>query len=160
MNYKIPYPGLTESLRHLKIQVLESIPYCKEILPEYVNTPWQIFAWCKNRTYYQLDGGNEVFQSVKTLFENNYHGQSGCGDCDCFSILLLSCFLAKNINNCGIVLAGRIPNQAVHIYTYCIYKGEKYYLDLTNNSFNFERYYPYKQEIVFKDNPIEIIFTN
>ena len=157
MIYKIPYPGLQKSLSHLKIQVLDSVNYCKEFLPDYVNSPDEIFNYCKNRLIYKKDGKNEVFQTAKTIFENNYHGIPGAADCDCMSILLLACFIAKNYKKFGIVLCGRNPNNAVHIYTYCIKDGIKYYLDLTNDSFNFERYYPYKQEIPFKTNPIKII---
>lgn len=159
MNYKIPYPSLEKSLGHLKIQVLDSIYYCKNWLPSYVNDPDEIFNYCKNRIIYKKDGKNEVFQTAQTMFENNYHGIKGAGDCDCFTILLLACFCAKNYKDFGIVLAGRNPHNAVHIYAYCIYNGNKYYLDLTNECFNFERYYPYKQEIKFKRNPIIIKIT-
>lgn len=158
MRYTIPYTGVNDSLKHLKIQVLESIPYCKSILPDNIKTPAQIFNWCKNRTFYVKDGKNEVFQSVQTLFENNYHGISGAADCDCMTILILSCLAARGYKKIGIVLVGRKPDQAVHIYAYCDYCGCRQYLDLTNEFFNFERYYPFKQHIRFKKTPIKIIF--
>lgn len=157
MNYKIKYPGLQESLSHFKIQVLDSINYCREFLPDFVNAPDEIFNFCKNRVIYKKDGKNEVFQTAKTIFENNYHGIPGACDCDCMSILLLACLISKGYRNIGIVLVGRNPHNAVHIYVYCIDKGNKYYLDLTNENFNFERFYPYRQEIPFKMNPIKII---
>ena len=47
MKYVIDYPGLNESLVHFKIQVLESIPYCKQILPSGSMSPEEIFDWCK-----------------------------------------------------------------------------------------------------------------
>lgn len=159
MKYVIDYPGLNESLVHFKIQVLESINYCKNVLPSGYMSPEDIFEWCKLRTHYKKDGFNEVFQSVPTLFENNYHGVSGYGDCDCFSILLLSCLSAKGYKDIGIVLVGRSPFNAVHIYVYCVNNGIKQYLDLTNKKFNFERFYPYRQEIKFKTNPIKVIFN-
>lgn len=159
MKYTISYPGLTESLKHFKIAVLESIPYCANFLPPHIKTPEDIFYYLKQHTTYKLDPkGEELFQKAQTLMENNYHGIPGAGDCDCFSILILASLIAKNYKNCGIVLVGRNPKQAVHIYCYVDYNGKREYLDLTNKIFNFERDYPFKQEIKFINSPIKIIF--
>jgi hypothetical protein len=159
MEYKIQYPGLQDSLLHLKIQVIQSIDYCKAILPDHVSTPEDIFYYCKNRTTYKADGGNELFQTAETLLENNVHGIPGAGDCDCFTILLLACLAARGYKNIGIVLVGRSPKNAVHIYVYVKEGNRTEFLDMTNNSYNYERFYPFKQLIPFKVTPIKVIFN-
>ena len=160
MKYVIKYPGLQNSLYHFKIQVLQSIDYMNKVLPDSVQTPENIYNWLKLRTTYVHDGDNEIFQTAQTLFENNIHGLSGAGDCDCFSIAALAALSSRGYKNIGIVLVGRTPKNAVHIYVYCKTEGKTQILDLTNKNFNFERYYPFKQFIPFKVTPIKIIFKN
>ena len=152
----LPYKNLNDTLKHFKVQVIEGIPYAKKNLPEFTD-PQQIFDYLKLRTKYKHDPeGTELFQTLPTLLENNYHGMSGLGDCDCFSIALCSVLAANDFKNFGIVLVGRNRLTPVHIYCYVIdANGEKKYLDLTNKYYDQTRNYPYRQEIPFNLTPKE-----
>ena len=153
---KMQYQNLNHALKLFKVQVLEGIPYAQTECPKF-ETPEQAFEWLKLRTKYKNDPkGTELFQTLPTLLENNFHGITGHGDCDCFTIAILSILAANNFKNIGIVLVGRNTFNPVHIYAYCVNdKGEKQFLDLTNKYFDQTRYYPYKQEIPFNLTPNE-----
>ena len=153
---KMPYQDLNHALRLLRKQVMEGVPYAQQDLPKF-DTPEQVFRWLKLRTTYKHDPkGTELFQTLPTLLDDNYHGLTGSGDCDCFTIAALTILLANGFDNCGIVLVGRKSWKPVHIYAYVIDdSGEKKYLDLTNRVYNYERSYPYKQHIQFKLNQKE-----
>jgi hypothetical protein len=153
---KMRYKDLNHALRLLRGQVMEGVPYAQENLPEFQD-PEKLYNYLKLRTRYKNDPkGVELFQTLPTLLDNNFHGLTGAGDCDCFTIAALSVLLANGFTNCGIVLAGRNPFTPAHIYAYVIdEKGEKKYLDLTNKVYDYERFYPYKQEIQFNLTPQE-----
>ena len=143
------YTTLNRALQLMREQIIESTIYVDKNFRK-LNTPEDIFNFLKIRTTYKKDPkGVELFQSTKTLFENNYWGIEGCGDCDCFSITALAFLLANGFRDCGIVLVGRNPSTPVHIYVYCVVDENIEYLDLTNNYFNFERPYKFKQLIPF-----------
>lgn len=150
------YQNLNHALKLFKLQVLEGIPYAQTECPKF-DTPEAAFDWLKLRTKYKNDPkGTELFQTLPTLLENNFHGITGHGDCDCFTIAILSILAANNFKNIGIVLVGRNRFNPVHIYAYYVNdKGEKQFLDLTNKYFDQTRYYPYKQEIPFNLTPNE-----
>jgi transglutaminase-like putative cysteine protease len=100
----------------------------------------------KASTTYKLDPkGIELLQSMPTLFEDNYWGLPGAGDCDCFSIAYAACMNVINIP-CKFVLAGREPGQFVHVYCIIFYRGAWYPVDLTNAEFGTERNYKYTLE--------------
>lgn len=148
--YKIPYPSLNESLKHLRIQVIDSLPYAVKHLPRF-NSPEQIFKYCKNRYTYKNDpAGIELFQTVPTLLTDNEHGRSGEGDCDDATIFCLTMLLISGFTDCGIVLTGRNKLKPSHIYAYVNDNGQRKILDLTNKNFDQERPYPFKQFIPFK----------
>lgn len=147
MEFKQRYKSLNHALKYLKVQVLESLPYASTECPK-LKSPEAIFTYLKSRTCYKHDPkGIELFQTLPTLMENNFHGKPGAGDCDCFTIAALALLVANGFDKCGIVLVGRNPNVPVHIYAYVDYNGTREYLDLTNKYYNFERSYPYKQSI-------------
>lgn len=148
------YRDLNHALTLLKSQVLEGIPYAKNNLPQFTD-PEKVFNFLKLRTKYKNDPqGVELFQTLPTLLDNNFHGITGHGDCDCFSIALLTVLAANNFKNFGVVLCGRNRWTPAHIYVYVIDEnGTKTYLDLTNKIYNYERFYPYKQEIKFTLTP-------
>jgi len=156
MRLRMPYRGLTHSLRFLRKQVMEGVPYAQQQMPQ-LNTPKEVFHYLKGKTKYRHDPHRkELFQTLPSLMEDNYHGEPGRGDCDCFTIAALSSMLANGIYDTGIVLAGRNPKNAVHIYAYADDQdGKRKYLDLTNSQFDYERYYPYKQHIPLVLNPNE-----
>jgi hypothetical protein len=155
MEKLMPYKDLNHALKLFRAQVIESIPYAIENFPA-LSSPEKIFNYLKLRTTYKKDPpGTELFQTLQTLFDNNFHGIPGAGDCDCFTIAGLATLIANGFTDCGILLAGRNPFCAVHIYVYGNRNGKRYYFDLTNRTFDYERYYPYKQHIPFKLNQSE-----
>lgn len=152
----MPYKDLNQSLRYFRMQVADSLDYAKHEVPK-LDTPEQIFDWLKRRIRYKNDPKNtELFQTLPTLLDNNWHGITGAGDCDCFTIAALSTLIANGFFNCGIVLVGRNPLNAAHIYAYVdLDNGKREYLDLTNKYYNQTRYYPNKQSVPFIINPQE-----
>ena len=104
-------------MRGIRTQVIDSIDWVQDNLPRYRN-PEQLFNNLKTMVTYKNDPpGVELLQSVPTLFEQNYWGMRGAGDCDCFSILVLTCCLVHGWNDQEIILAGRSRLAPVHIWT-------------------------------------------
>ena len=161
--YKIFYPGLNESLRHWRRQVIDSLPYVAREFPRF-NSLKDIFDYCKKDFKYVNEPPlEELFQTVPTMLENNVHGISGAGDCDDGSILVTAPMLLSGFD-CGIVLAGRTKDKATHIYTYGVEDGQRKILDLTTNKFNKEGGsgdYKYRQYIPFKisKNQLDMFLT-
>ncbi len=144
---RMPYKNLTVTMKYLKLQVLDSIPFacekCPEISPE---NPAALFKWLKSWCRYKNDPpGIELLQSMQTMYRNG-----GRGDCDCFTITTVACMVACGFKEINVILVGRNKRNAVHIYTQCVVNGKRYTLDLTNNTFDRERSYPYKQTLRFK----------
>lgn len=149
------YQNLNHALKYLRRQISESIPYALSEMPTF-SSPEEAFKYLRSKTTYKKDPkGVELFQTLPTLFKNNYHGVSGAGDCDCFTIAAIATLLANGYTNCGIVLVGRSPLVPVHIYAYVDIDGKRRYFDLTNKKFDYEREYPFRQEIPFKINSEE-----
>ena len=108
----------------------------------------KMFNYLKSITTYRNDPpGVELLQSVPTLLGNNYWGVPGAGDCDCFSILVLTCCLVNGWNNQEIILAGRSKLAPVHIWTRVKYNGTWYDTDLTQSFINSVRPYKYTQTL-------------
>lgn len=151
---KKPYLNLQNTLKYFKGQVYDGVNYAIDNLPRF-STPEEIYDWFKLRTTYINDPkGVELFQCLPTLLDANFHNVTGGGDCDCFTCATLTATIASMLKgakfkNFGIVLVGRNPYNPVHIYQYLDYNGERFYIDLTNPVFNYEREYPYKQEVRF-----------
>jgi len=142
---KIPYTDINAVMQGIRKQVLDSLEYCANDMPTF-NSPEQMFNTLRNMVKYKNDPpGVELLQTVPTLFENNYWGTSGAGDCDCFSILLLSMNIVNGWNDQQIVLAGRSKISPVHIWVRVKYKGVWYDMDLTQKYFNSTRQYKYVQ---------------
>jgi hypothetical protein len=141
----VKYKSLQQTLEGIRQQVIDSLHFCVNEMPSF-NDPTEMFDSLRTMTTYKNDPpGIELLQTVPTLFDANYWGVPGAGDCDCFTILTLSMCLSQGWNDNQIVLVGRTPKNAVHIYSATIYKGKRYTLDLTNPYVNIERHYPYKQ---------------
>lgn len=139
------YKDINQVLRGIRRQIIDSVEYCYNNFPVFAN-PKQLFNYLKTRTTFKDDpNGVELLQQVPTLFENNYHGIPGAGDCDCFTVLSCAAFIAQGWGNFDIVLTGRNKRTPVHIYTYINWNGDRYCFDLTEPYFNAERKYPYKQ---------------
>lgn len=144
------YKTLEDVLYQIVTLARKGVPYMAKKIPSYVGSPEQLFFYLSSHTTYRDDPPNtELLQSPKSLFENNYWGVPGTGDCDCFTILLIASLLAMGAdrNSIEIVLAGDKRTIPKHIYI--TYKGKP--MDLTNAFFNYERDYPYLQHIPIND---------
>lgn len=147
---RTPYKDISDTLRKLKIQVIDSLPYAKT-LPTFAD-PQTLFYYLKARTKYKNDPpGVELLQTLQTLLEGAYWGIPGAGDCDCFVIATLALCWAqgKEFQNVRVVIAGRSKDAPVHIWSTIDFQGETYALDLTNPTFNHERDYKYTQRLKF-----------
>lgn len=139
------YTDINATMRGIRTQVIDSLDYCVNELPKFDN-PEQMFNVLKTMVTYKNDPPDtELLQSVPTLFNNNYWGIRGAGDCDCFSILVLSCCIANGWNKQRIVLAGRSKIAPVHIWTEVYYNGKWFIMDLTQSIFNTKRAYKFYQ---------------
>jgi len=145
MKLKIPYKSLAHTLKMIKRQALESIPYVRSNIPKGMDTK-EIFDYLKERVTYKHDPkGIELVHTPKSLFEDNFHGKPGYGDCDDFTTLGIAALKASGIPEAKIdvVLTGRKKYTPRHIYL--AVDGTPF--DLTNDQLGEERKYPYKQSI-------------
>jgi hypothetical protein len=141
----VPYTDINATMRGIRTQVIDSIDYVCENLPSY-STLESMFNSLKSMVTYKNDPpGVELLQSVQTLFEQNYWGIPGAGDCDCFTILVLTACLCNGWNEQRIVLAGRNKLAPVHIWSEVKHNGKWYAMDLTQPFINSTREYKYKQ---------------
>jgi len=150
MKARMPYKNINHTLKSIKRQIIDGLPYALNECPQF-DTPEQIFNWLKLRTTYKNDPkGIELLQSLPTLLEENWHGRTGHGDCDCFTIAAMTLLVANGFKNLYVVLVGRNRYTPVHIYCGIIDRdGVFRVLDLTNKRYDQERYYPHKQELKF-----------
>jgi hypothetical protein len=148
MQKEVPYVSLEHTLKSLKRQVYDSLPYIADYVPETIQNPKQLFYFLRLRTKYKKDPpGIEDIQMVQTLMENG-----GRGDCDCFTVLALTSqyylrFLPQFVN-----LAGNSRRGPTHIYT-SVYDRDRKEIcafDLTNPYYDTERSYKYHQRLNFK----------
>jgi len=128
-----PYEDINETMRYVKVQIVDSIPFALKTCPEF-DSPRELFYWLKDQVEYQEDPpGYELLQTMQTLFRTGY------GDCDCFTIAAVACMIANNWDNISIDLVGRSKLAPVHIYSDIIWQGERCVLDLTNFDYDQER---------------------
>jgi hypothetical protein len=141
------YKDINDTLRHIKIQIIDGVDYALDKTPEFKN-PEELYNWLLKRVTYINDPKNkELLQTFPTLLNKNFHGVPGGGDCDCFTIATITLMIANDWDNIDIVLAGRSKKCPVHIYCRIKWKGKYYTLDLTNRKFNKERFYPLTQKL-------------
>lgn len=145
MKRKVAYKGINQVMKAIREQIIYSYNYCANNLPSF-NTPEQLYNnMLPYLTYKNDPPGVELLQSVPTLFENNYWGKSGCGDCDCFVILICSMCQVNRIGKQRIVLAGRTKDAPVHIWSEIYYNGQWCAMDMTQKLYNSTRPYKYIQ---------------
>jgi len=143
----VPYTDINATMRGIRRQVMDSFDYCAQSLPA-MDTPQEIFRVLKSMVTYKNDPpGVELLQSVPTLFEQNYWGIPGAGDCDCFSILVLAVCAVNGLYEQRIVLAGRNKLAPVHIWTEVKHNGKWYAMDLTQPYINSTREYKFTQRL-------------
>ena len=145
MQLREQYTDINRTMEMLMCQVYESIPFAAKVCPA-MESPEQIFRWLKNQLIYRNDPpGIELLQAYHTMMENNYHGISGAGDCDCFTIAAISCLKVNGFDDVAIILRGRNTETPVHIYP-AVWDGKGWVaFDLTNTFYGQERPYTYKQ---------------
>jgi hypothetical protein len=142
-----PYTDINATMKGIRVQVIDSIAWTCDNLPKFSN-PEQMFNQLKSMVTYRNDPpGVELLQSVPTLFKENYWGIAGAGDCDCFSILVLTACICNGWNDQRIILAGRSKLAPVHIWTEVKYNGKWYSMDLTQPFVNSTRDYKFTQKL-------------
>lgn len=149
---KKKYHDLNDVMRHMRLQIEESIPFAESFVPQ-LSSPVALFHWMKPLITYRKDPpGTELLQSFPTLIRKNHYGISGMGDCDCFTIAMVSACQVQRWpgSRCWIKLAGRNRDQAVHIWSGVDIDGKEYPLDLTNPIPMYQRDYQYIQKIYLK----------
>jgi len=143
LTLKIPYPGLKKTILYLVNQSAISVKYCAQRwgTKNDLNEIWNIG---KTNLIYENDKNNiEQIQSVGTLFENNIHGRSGMGDCDCFTVFGIAMLAANgyDIDNTKIILQGNKPGAPSHIFL----SYEDKFFDFTEPLYNSNRNYKFYQ---------------
>lgn len=147
IEFRQKYTNINEVLYWLVEQAKTGVDYCAENFPKF-DTPIDLYNYLVLRVTYKNDPpGVELIQSPGTLFENNFFGVPGAGDCDCFCTLLLATLWANDMNENYIILYGRSKSHPSHISIKAIWNGEPIFLDLTERRVNHERHYPLFQEV-------------
>jgi hypothetical protein len=150
--YKKNYISLTHTLQEIKRASIAGLPFCSNFVPSMLNRdPEGLFYFLRQKTTYKKDPpGVELLQQPETLMtKKNFWGIPGAGDCDCFSILGLSCLAVIGQKNLKVVLVGKNRTNPTHIYI-GFGNGKNYKpFDLTNNFFNYERDYKFRQILDF-----------
>lgn len=99
----------------MAFQVKQSLEFADNWLPQVLEGPAELFWILKNNTVYVSDPpGVELLQSMPSLFEDNYWGIPGAGDCDCFTIATIASCAVRNIP-ARMVLVGN-GAQPSHVY--------------------------------------------
>jgi hypothetical protein len=137
MDIRVPYKDINQTLNGIHRQVVDSLDYCANNMPIYPD-PQSMFYGLKQLIKYHND---------PTLFENNWWGIPGAGDCDCFSILVLSMACVHNFGPQRIVLCGRSRIAPVHIFTQLKVNGDWKTLDLTRPLYNTHKPYKFYQHL-------------
>ena len=143
---KQPYKNLYHTIQMLGKQIEYSIPYAETFCP-IDTTPKELFWILKQNTTYKNDPpGVELLQSMPSLFEDNYWGIPGAGDCDCFTIATAACCLVSNIP-VRLVVVGNSTQAPSHIYCEVYDNGKWTPFDLVNSYYGHTKEYTYKRVI-------------
>jgi hypothetical protein len=143
----VPYKNLKHTLLSLKIQVEDSLPFISNYIPKHIASPEELFYFLKDLTTYKSDPkGVELLQTVQTLMD-----RGGRGDCDCFTILVLTSCIYLNFSPQTVALVGKTKYSPSHIYSLVYDKKKKKMcsMDLTNPYYDTERSYKFKQTLPF-----------
>lgn len=154
MKKTLPYLGAEQTLKFLKVQVIESIPFVQKNFPS-LRTPKEIWNYCKPKLTFQEDPpGSEFVMTVQSLFNPhiNPHGFPGAGDCDDFTVLALSVLFANGFRENFACISGRNKRAPVHIYAATKFQGKFVALDLTNRTMIERGGYAYRQILPIRIN--------
>lgn len=146
MILRVKYPDdFRRVMLYMKWQAEDGIRHFRDDYPGGFDAPEDLWDELRPRVRYKKDPkGIELFQTYQTLMYANYWGIPGAGDCDCFTVTLLTACMANDLPY-RIVLAGREPAAPVHIYI----KVCGRVMDMTRSDFDSERPYPLRQEFTF-----------
>lgn len=144
---KIPFKNIDQTLKGIHLQVCDSLDYCANEMPRYRDPKSMYYGLLPLLKYKNDPPGIELLQSVPTLFEKNYWGVSGSGDCDCMSILVLSMCAVHGWNKQRIVLCGRSKAYPVHIFTQVYFNNQWVTMDLTRKLYNSHKPYKFYQHL-------------
>lgn len=143
------YRSITDTLLHLKGQVIDSMPSAYKMNCK--GSPERIFNALHQVFVYRSDPkGIELLQSLQT-FSNingeNRHSIDWAGDCDCVTIAALALLRAAGYKDLNIVLASNYRSQPTHIYLQVREPRKNFYsnFDLTERGYNKIRNYQFKQ---------------
>jgi len=144
------YESLEDTLLHLKMQVIDSLPFAQQIVPQF-NSPEQLYDWMKKRrTYVKDPDGIELLQHMETFVTGSRLGIPWGGDCDCLTIAALAALEVSGLSPTYVILVGRKRDIPVHIYAGVEDNGEIVPFDLTNEYYGEERNtYKYQQILEF-----------
>jgi len=124
---------LQDLIRLIKYKIQESKKFAVQFIPNYIHTPEDLFIFLKYKTSYMKDPKEfELLQSMQSLFEDNYHGVPGMGDCDCLTITGAASLYAIG-SPYNLILAG---NKSSPSHIFLKISGSNEYFDLTRNNFN------------------------
>ena len=150
IEFKRKYTDINEVLYWIIEQAAIGVPYCEQKFPKFSDPAEMYYYFLGKVTFHPDPPKTELIQSPGTLFEHNYFGRPGYGDCDCFVTLLISACWANGWNDLDICLYGRSKRWPSHISMAVTWEGKTYYMDLTEKVFDKERWYPLKQVIPVK----------
>jgi hypothetical protein len=139
------YKDINQVMKAIELQIIDSLQFAADFMPKCKDPKELYYILDSNLTYINDPAGIELIQSFKTLIDDNYHGISGGGDCDCFVVACTASMIAQGWKNIYIVLAGNSTEAPSHIYNAIYWNNKKIILDLTENIYNSERNYKFVQ---------------
>lgn len=144
----IPYKDLTHTLKCIKIQIQDSIPFAQKFIPTDIHTLEDLFYFLKDHTKYKNDPkGIEYIQQFQTLINNN-----GQGDCDCFTVAAIAACYVCGFSPLYITIVSNNTFSPTHIYAE-VYDKDRCEItpfDLTNPDYGQERSYKFKQRLLIR----------
>lgn len=112
---RLPYKDIAQVMPYVKQQIEESIPYCEKRFGG-IDDITELFRELKGITTFEYDPEDmELLQTSQTLFEDNWHGKPGAGDCDCLTITAIAAMWVNGFSP-YIILCGNGRKQPSHIY--------------------------------------------
>jgi len=146
MRTRIPYKNIKHTVSMMQRQISESLDYAAGFVPRDTD-PKELFWILRQNTVYKNDPpGVELLQSMHSLFEDNYWGIPGAGDCDCFTITATACAVVSEIPT-RIILVGNSPSAPSHVYNEVLDRNKWRPFDLVNEYYEQTRPYKYKKVI-------------
>lgn len=151
MRKTILFATLADTLQAIKTQSRDSLPFALQICKKYgINQPDDAFYYLRTNTTYKSDPDPvEMVQSIKTLLSvNNFHGISGYGDCDCFTVAMLAMLYHTATQPLYVCLGGKTRNAPTHVWAGLASGNKVIPYDLTTYAPGTMRKYKYTQNLL------------